>query len=183
MAYSMRVQRSPEFSQLEGRLLLEKNFASLQEFNEVRGLYDNKRRIGFLESLIIPVRTHNLNDFCKDFFFPAVVNIALKARSVADKVILSIIWAICDVYTFPLRLITVIPRYLYNLAHSKEAHPFYRYLIRNGVLPQDLKTDHLYVEFLTGGNGNRAVQGETFNFIELPEEASSIRRLHVVRSI
>src|SRR5277367_3762980 len=67
MGYSIRVaaqvprERASEF-------FLEKNFDSLEAFDEAKKLCDNKKRIGFFESLVIPVRTDNLTNFSKDFF-------------------------------------------------------------------------------------------------------------------
>jgi hypothetical protein len=106
-----------------------------------------------------------------------LTNKAFKTNYIAWK----IICAICDISTFIFRLITVIPRYLYNLAHPKEAHLFYQYLIKNGVDPAKLKADHVELEIswedrlldFRGEMGiHRNIDTKTFNFIQLPEGES-----------
>lgn len=185
MSYTIRVQKSPEYLQGGNPNLLVKNFNSLEEFQAVSNLCDNKRRISWLESLIIPVRTDTLRNFCQDFFLPGLFNEALKTKDVALKIFLCIMMPIYDVITFPIRLITVIPRFIYNAIYPKEAHPFYQYLINNGVAAADLSAGHVYLEteWMEGRRGlgqlegehNLTTQGDTFNFMHLPKFASSIR--------
>jgi len=185
MTYTIRVQKSPEYLQVGNPDLLIKNFNSVEEFQAVANLCDNKRRISWLESLIIPVRTDNFNSFCKDFFLPGLFNEALKTKDVALKIFLCIMMPIYDIITFPIRLITVIPRSIYNAMHPKEAHPFYQYLINNGVDAADLSVGHVYLEteWMEGRRGlgqfesnrNLTTQGDTFNFMHLPKSVSSIR--------
>lgn len=185
MVYTIRVQKSPEYLQGDNPNLLVRNFNSEEEFQAVVNLCDNKRRISWLESLIVPVRTDTLNNFCKDLFLPGLFNEALKTKDVALKIFLCIMMPIYDIITLPIRLITVIPRYIYNALHSKESHLFYQYLINNGVAPEDLSAGHVYLETeWTEGrrrlgqfedNHNLTTQGDTFNFMHLPKSVSSIR--------
>ena len=134
MVYAIRVQKSPEYLQDDNPNLLVRNFNSKEEFQAVVNLCDNKRRINWLESLIIPVRTDNLNNFCKDFFLPGLFNPAFKTQDVALTIFLCMLMPVYDIMTLPIRLITVIPRYVYNSIHPKESHPFYQYLINFYIL-------------------------------------------------
>lgn len=96
MTFTIRVQKSPEYLQVGNPDLLVKNFNNVEEFQAVTNLCNNKRRISWLESLIIPVRTDNLSNFCKDFFLPGFFNVALKTKDVALKIFLCIIMPIYD---------------------------------------------------------------------------------------
>lgn len=185
MSYSIKVSANAAFQQVEPSPFFVRNFDSAEEFQRTANLCDNKRRIGLFESLVIPIRTDNLDNFCKDFFLPTLINHALKFNDIALKIIYSVVLTICDIITLPIRLITAIPRYLYNSAHPKESHPFYQYLIDNGVPAATLSADYVYLEL--SGVENRGVfgqerernlttQGETFNFIQLPTTVSNVRR-------
>lgn len=67
--YSIEVQKSLEYLQeRESPHLLSRNFNSSEEFQSVINLLDNKKRISWLRSLMIPVRTDNKHNFCKKFF-------------------------------------------------------------------------------------------------------------------
>lgn len=181
MTYSIRVQKTPEYLQASNPDLLVKNFNSFEEFNSVFSLCDNKVRISYFESLIIPMRTDNLGNLCKDFIAPGLFNEALKANSLKNKIFLSLYLGLIDLATLPLRLITVVPKYIYNTLHPKEAHPFYQYLLNNGVAAADLKAGHVYLEIKTteknkiGGAPKLTTRGVTFNFMHLPESIGSTR--------
>lgn len=184
VSYSIKVSaRGDEFQQVKPHPFFTRDFDSAEEFQRVKNLCDNKRRIGWLESLVIPVRTDNLNNFCKDFFFPGLFNQALKTHDVATKIFLCIFMSIYDIISLPIRLITVIPRYLYNAAHPKESHPLYQYLIDKGVPAATLSADYVALElgwienrgvFGEIGERNRTTLTETFNFIQLPITVSEV---------
>lgn len=173
--YTMRVNKSPESLQEETNLFTV-NFNSFGEFEPVYNLLNNKRRISWLESLIIPVRTDNFSNFCKDFFLPGLFNNALKTKKVALRIFLCIMMPIYDLITLPIRLITVIPRYIYNAKHPKEAHLFYQYLIQKGVAPADLSAGHVHLEIEQQNQSGLLITqgGCTFNFIHLPRFVSNI---------
>lgn len=185
MVYTIRVQKNAEYQQVANPDLFVRNFNDQQEFQTVLNLCDNKRRISWLESLAIPVRTDNVENFCKDFFLPGLFNEALKTNDLATRIFLGMLMPIYDIISLPIRLITVIPRYIYNTNHSKESHPFYQYLIRNGVAAEDLSDGYVYLEteWMEGRRGlgqfesdqNRTTQGDTFNFMQLPKSVSNIR--------
>ena len=159
--------------------LFQRSFNSAVEDQVFMDRCVNKRRIGLFESLVITVRTDNFNNFCKDFFLPGLINHALRINDMAPKIIFSIVFTIIDIYTLLLRVITIIPRYFYNAANTKETHPLYRYLVANGVNEEHLAAGHVYFEYeykegRRGVGDGLVTHGETFNFIQLPETASSI---------
>jgi hypothetical protein len=142
MTLTIRVRESEK-----SPILFEKSFDKIDEFQKVLDL-SNKHASGIDidEAMLFPVRTNNFHNFCKDFFLPNVVNCALKSRDLAEKIILSIIFIFLDIFTFPIRVFTCVPRYFYNLAHPKEAHLFYQYLIENGVEAKKLEAGQVYLE-------------------------------------
>jgi hypothetical protein len=85
-------------------------------------LKGGKRDVSHIESLFYPVRTNNLASFSKDFFLPGVcqtfeskIYVGLsKTVEIIIKIVLAIPFFVCDVVTFPIRLVTAIPRYFYN---------------------------------------------------------------------
>jgi hypothetical protein len=193
MTYAIRVGKSFGSTEDGSPYLLDKRFNSLEELQAVGKLCHNRRRIYYLESLIIPVRTDNIGNFCKDFFFPGLFEVALRTHNAGVKIFLCIVTTVIDIVFLPIRLITVIPRYIYNATHPKEAHPFYQYLINNGVDKQDLSKGHVYLEFewIEGRRGlgrfeadlNVTIQGDTFNFMHLPLDVSKRNHLFKRRGI
>ena len=61
-----------------------------------------------------------------------------RIENVIRHIFSSLICIAVDIITFPLRVITVIPRVIYNLKHPKEDYLFYKYLKDHGVNPSDL---------------------------------------------
>lgn len=174
MSYTIRVQKSPEYRQEGDPELLVQNFDTEEDFQAVSKLLVSKRRIDWLESLVIPVRTDTLGNLCQDFFFPGLFNVALKTKDASLRIFLCIFMPICDVLSFPIRLITVLPRCVYNAIYPKEAHPFYQYLIDNGVDAVDLSPGHVFAETKHAESDMTVAQGITFNFMHLPASVSSI---------
>lgn len=74
----------------------------------------------------------------------------------------------CDVFTFPIRVVTCIPRYISNKVHAKEKNPFYNYLKSSGVDENLLKTNQVHVKLKFTGDGKPSSRHYNFNFIELP---------------
>jgi hypothetical protein len=179
LSYAIRVQ-----SVSGGIDLLQKIYDSDIQWNADVELCVSKPRIGWFKALLIPVRTDSLKKFCKDFFLPGFFNHALKTHDFALKVFQCLLMPIFDLITLPIRLITVIPRYLYNAKQPKQAHLFYRFLINNGVPANALDDNHVYVEVARMGGpvdvmGKKykehfVLQGKTLNFIELPQYVSAV---------
>ncbi len=140
MSYEIRVQKS----QASPDLFVQR-FNSREEYQSVLKLCDNKRRINWLGSMLIPARTEPLANFCKDLFLPRIDE-ALKVKELGLKIFISLATILWGVVTFPIRCVTALPWCLYMKTHPKEAHPFYQYLIKNKVAPADLSKDHVYLK-------------------------------------
>jgi hypothetical protein len=166
---TLKVQKYIQPSELQELPIFERDFNE-EEFNSSKVYLNSWRRINWLESLFIPTRTDTLGNFCQDFFFPGLFNEALKSQDVSQKILGSFVMVAFDVITFPLRLITVIPRTLYNVIYSKENHSFYKYLINNSVVPEDLIEGCVYLKIKEHQDqGIIRETGTTFNFIPLPK--------------
>jgi len=87
-------------SELGQSLLLMREFHTKQDFQAVVDLCHDERRIGWLESLVIPIRTDNVQNFCEDFFLPGFFNFALTTNDLAVKIFLCIITPIYDILFF-----------------------------------------------------------------------------------
>lgn len=98
-----------------------------REFQEIQRLCnDRTNRAGILKALIVPIRTNSLEKLAKDLFLPAVC--AVKVGSVGFRIFLSLLLLPLDLLTLPIRLVTVIPRIIYNARVSPVQHPFCHYL-------------------------------------------------------
>jgi hypothetical protein len=161
--------------------LLQKSYSDKAQWNTDLQLCYSKPRIGCFKAMFIPVRTDSLKNLCKDMFLPSFIYVALKSNGLASKIFLGIITLALDIITLPIRLVTVIPRAIYNAAHPKQAYPFYQYLINNGVAPNDLNVGHVYVEVIKidaiNNKYNLSSEGTTLNFMELPETISPTVRV------
>jgi hypothetical protein len=188
MTYAIRIAtQQPERS---SDFFFEKSFSTIEEFQKVTKLCDNKQRIGFFDSLVFPIRMNNVKNFCTDFFLPTFFNHALTINNIVIKIICSITCCLLDICTLPIRVFTLIPRYFDNPVNCKEKHPFYHYLIQNGATEKQLSADHVYLE-LQWSNSVRiwdgikekykiqeelTRNGETFNFINLPTNVSAVEK-------
>jgi hypothetical protein len=184
MGYSIRV--AAQMPDRANDFLCVMDFDTKEEFDQVKKLCDNKKRVGLFGSLVKPIRTDTAEHFCQDLFFPSLIHCALKLHNTALKVICSIAFTAVDVMTLPIRALTAIPRYFKNGAHPKESHPFYKYLKAHGLDEKHLSAGHVYLEMrwpqrtkvvdmvseVERQEEHTIVLGKTFNFVELPETAS-----------
>lgn len=107
------------------------------------------RKIGLYQTLAMPVRTYSINRFAKDFFSPCasvVFKYAIKRnpKSTLGDVSNFLLCVVLDILTFPLRLLTVIPRVFRN-ALMKE-NPFLKYLRKENVSEKILKRKYVFVK-------------------------------------
>jgi len=175
MSCTVTFKKSVNSNQVAEDPLLVKNFTDFKEAANTLSLSENRRRIGWLGSLIMPVRTDTLSNFCQDFFLPGLFNQALKTKDVASKIILCILMPIYDVITFPIRLISVIPRCtIYKKLYEKETHPLYIYLIKNNVNHADLSAGYVCLEIKSTNFHFCDYSDNTFNFMHLHEHASNL---------
>jgi len=180
MTYAIKAQTNQDTTQH----FFKKEFNSLEKFEAVVNLCgENRRRIGPFESLVITTRTDTISNFCKDFFLPTLTNCALKINNTAQKILMLCLTATADICTFPLRVITLIPRHLYNFYHSKENHPFYKYLLKNGVALASLNAGHVCLELRwpIKNQRNHDISWNTLNFMQLPEfESPTCKTYNIV---
>ncbi len=177
MGYAIRVKANPD----DAQYLFVKNFNSLEEFQGVKNLCYNRRTIGFLESTTITVRTNTLQNFAKDFFFPTLINHALKIHDLALKIICTIAFICLDICTLPIRICTLLPLCIANGLHPKVSHPLYQYLLAHQV-PAVALDDHIYLEldYIEGRRGayeDIVTVGNTLNLIQLPENEATEREM------
>jgi len=69
---------------------------------------------------LIPTRTNNLRNFAQDLFLPTFVNHALKLQNVVAKIFVILSALILDMLTFPIRLLTCMPKVLSNACQKQK---------------------------------------------------------------
>jgi hypothetical protein len=114
------------------------------EYRDVKEMCTSGRAVDLPYILLFPVRTNSLSNFAEDFFFPMLYHGSSKVDSCVQRYIENIITFLIDLVTLPIRIVTCIPRALYN-AQQKE-HRFLTYLKKNSVPEQLVSTDHVSVE-------------------------------------
>jgi len=165
-------------------VLWEKPLYTEAEYRAVKDMCYSGRSIFFLHCWLFPVRTNNLCNFAQDFFFPALYHTASQVDSCVKKYIEKLVYFLIDLITFPIRVITCIPRAIYN-ARQKE-HALLTYLKQSGIDTGLIATDHVRVN-LTANFGKESQYKEksiiadeeriitdqdgelTVHFVEVPE--------------
>jgi hypothetical protein len=188
--YAIKVQNQSDHDKNIDSTLFFKKFETNEEFRDVWQLCENRRRMNVLEALITPIRTDRFSNLCKDFFLPSVCQFleSTKVQNVFIKSLAFLILTPIDVISFPFRIITVIPRWIYNRAHPKESHLFYQYLIANEVAEKDLSEGYVYVatqrieelqktDVVFLEKHNLVTEGRTINFMQLPSNISTSTKI------
>lgn len=134
----------------------------------------NNRRIGLFEATLIPVRTHNWKDLGQDLLLPTFFNHALHIHDIAVQSIMIFTAFFLDILTLPIRVCTLIPRYLFNKIYPKESDIFYQHLVSKNVSEKLLQSDAIDVEYEKIEGKNSHKEWETYDFIQLPENATAI---------
>lgn len=129
-------------SNLENNVFWEKQLTN-EEFKAVKDYVSSKSTLTVISATFKPVRTNNLKNFSKDFFLPTTINHAIKIQHAVGKVFAILAAFVLDILTFPVRLITVIPRTISNA--KQEEHPLREYLIAQGVDSKLLELEHVRV--------------------------------------
>jgi hypothetical protein len=160
MSYSIQVSNE------ENNLTWEKRFAAPEEVEQVRGFSEGRDFICLLCGTFKPIRTNTCKTFAEDFFFPTLVNYALKVKSVVGKIFAILTALVLDIITLPLRLLTAIPRAIAN--KIKGEHPLRKYLIAQNVDKKLLEGDHVTVQFKGVQDGAPYELIQNINFIERP---------------
>jgi len=130
-------------SSLDNNIFWEKQLTS-DEYQQVKDYVKGKDTVSIIPATFKPVRTNNLKDFSKDFFLPTTINHAIKVQHVVGKIFAILASLVLDVATFPIRLLTVIPRVISNA--KKEESQLHKYLITEGVDKKLLESDHVRVQ-------------------------------------
>lgn len=148
------------------------------DYDRVRSYCKGSKEIPIFGALLTPVRVHTWEHFSKDFFFPTLVNQALKVQSSVGRIFAVVFAFIFDAITLPARLFTVIPRLLY--ASKKEQSGLYQYLQTEALgMPDITEGDYVKVKLGWEAPGRSLLSEEEpelrqywrtsrVNFIELP---------------
>lgn len=155
---------------------------------------DSHRTVCWFEASLIPVRTNNLKNFSKDFFFPTVVNHALKIENAVGKFFAVLGSLVFDGLTLPIRFITFIPRAIANALRG--GHLFHRFLIKKDVDQKLLESGYVQIKLewedviehptVTDQNGEKYTEYSSkkqsmekmVNFIEVPVYKNSDLNVH-----
>lgn len=130
-------------SSLENNIVWEKQLTN-DEYQQVKGYVKGKDTVSIIPATFKPVRTNNLKNFSKDFFLPTTLNHAIKVQHAVGKIFAILASLVLDVLTFPIRLLTVIPRVISN-AEQKE-NQLHKYLITEGVDKKLLESGYVIVK-------------------------------------
>lgn len=131
-------------SNLENKTVWEKQLNE-EEVQQVKGyIKECKSTVSLISATFKPVRTNNLSNFSKDFFLPTTVNHAIKVQNTVGRIFAVLASLVLDAVTFPIRLLTCIPRVISN--SKQKENPFRKYLIDEGVDKKILESDHVRVK-------------------------------------
>lgn len=139
ISYTLEVKQGDNHHQI--------TLADKKEFDKVNRLCTDQSNVaGSLKSYIMPIRTDR-QSWAKDLFLPSFVNSALKVEDTTARVFSSIFAIILDIATLPLRVITLIPRAIYNACTSPKEHPLIPYFKEKGI-PEGLQKGMLELTVL-----------------------------------
>lgn len=120
----------------QGEQVYHTQFNAPEEFDKfIRDYGCSRDPWGILNSAVIPVRT-NFKDFYKDLFLPTVINRALAVNGIVKKSFALLFSLALDVLFFPVRVITFIPRAIYNALQTD--HPLYEFLTKQQGISEKL---------------------------------------------
>ena len=97
---------------------------------QIEGWSKNHQVVQIPAALLYPVRT-SCAKFAQDFFLPTTVNHAVKVHNCMCKILAIICSLVLDICTFPVRVVTCIPRIISN-ARTKPC-PILTYLKSEGA--------------------------------------------------
>lgn len=116
--FQVRVENiddSTVYQEIEGTDV--KVFLKIQE--ALISSQQNNWPVSVFKATLMTVRSNNLRNFAKDFFFPTVFNQAVNIQNTTKRIFAILFSLALDVLTFPIRLVTYIPRIKKN-AQLKE---------------------------------------------------------------
>lgn len=101
------------------------------------------RSVTNFSAILYPVRTHSFKPFVADLFLPATMHAALRINNVVLKTIAIIAALFLDIVTLPIRLVTAIPRFIYNGAQPNS--PLTELLLRHRAPDEVFTSGHVVV--------------------------------------
>ncbi|NGX27828.1 MAG: hypothetical protein K940chlam6_01766 [Chlamydiae bacterium] len=162
------------------------NFSD-HELKEMKEMFNSSADcVNPFKAALVPVRTNE--NFAKDFFLPTLLNHAVKVENAIAQIFVVLGALFLDIVTFPIRLITVIPRFHTNA--NQPENPLHKYLREKGADEQILNAEQVKVKMQwkekgstwfgstqwTDKNGKQHTKihpvnygkERSFNFIEFP---------------
>lgn len=156
----------------KGEVLLTQKYSELCKAEEINTYCQSARRITVLEALLYPVRTHTRDGFCCDLLIPltATLHAVFRVKTAAQRIFLCLLSLVClsiDAITFPVRLLTTIPRCIYNRKYTKEQHPLYKYLLASGITKATLIGDIIRLDWNYITSSGQAALGDLKGFKQI----------------
>lgn len=125
-----------------------------RELKKVQEAIDKSpRSSGIFSSLLMPTRT-NVSGLKADLFFPTLLNQTKRVQDGALRFFVSIGAMFLDLASFPIRLVTTLPRVVYSKKFQSEA-PFHKFLADMKVSDEILSKDRVFVKLEWEEIGNR----------------------------
>lgn len=162
------------------------------EYNQFLSYLDKSSAVvNFMTAALVPVRTSNFSSFIKDFICPTLINRALSVKGIALKLLALLGAFFFDLITFPIRLLSFIPRILTNALKAK--HPIHLFLIQKREAPELVKAEYATVrlsQITLEGSATDPLENcqievaeqtdkvtyATLNFVEMPYYEGAIKK-------
>lgn len=110
----------------------EQNFQTFEQEAIDLAHLPQRERPGFFAASFYPIRTNSLKNIAKDCLLPATTHLAMRVDChVIGKLIAIIAAAAWDLATLPIRLLSLIPRIIYNAMQPE--HEIIAILERRGI--------------------------------------------------
>lgn len=118
---------------------------------------------GVVFGVLCPIRTNTVKNFIVDVFLPTTINYTIKINKSVKRVFAVLGSIILDTMTLPVRLLTCIPRMIFN--PKKEDNKIFQAFKQRGINKEILEHDALMVDLCYGGPHTAQ---RNFIFIDLP---------------
>jgi len=150
------------------RTMWDRNLSN-EEFKQVEEYCKSRNSVGIISATFKPVRTNNMKDFAKDFFLPTTINRAIKVQNTVGRIFAILFSLVLDTITFPIRLLTCIPRVISNSKQGE--HPLFKYLKDQMVDKKLIESDHVLVQL------GWKTKNE-FNYTEIRDDEGKVQRTY-----
>jgi hypothetical protein len=145
-------------------IVWEKPLQQAADYRKLKKICLSGNTVNFPYICLFPVRTNSLGNFAQDFFFPVLYHRASRVASLAQRLIENCICFLIDLVTLPIRMITSIPRAIYNT--QQKEHRLLTYLKQHGAPKQLTQTDHVQVELKCDFGKNSPLKEESLFCLE-----------------